>query len=349
MVLGWEIAATKVKITATHPFFLHLQICIVPQRASGSEYSVCTVSPYHTAGIFITLDIYFFFTRSSTLLLPSVQLLVVAFPFYQYVLSPPHKMHFGKKPVIEIMEQIIADVDPTEWMLNNTLADFLLMKEAVLYMCLFGYTFLHGCKVFKALPADASVSYKFISMLFACTGGGILVPIFLNVIPVPLANDAYPIAVIISFGLHHYFPVLREVVYMSKIVKLMLIIMYETTRASVVVKLTYAAGGVIAPSLFSFPLFGPIMCGTVGGCGGAFMPLSKGLEPIKGGVVSPMMTAFVGAAMFHLYLNTGLGEGCVDAKAKAHVCMAVFFIFVGVVDALGLAAKKTVVVKAKKE
>jgi hypothetical protein len=53
--------------------------------------------------------------------------------------------------------------------------------------------------------------------------------------------------------------------------------------------------------------------------------------------------------MCHLYLDTGLGEGCVDAKAKAHVCMAVFFIFVGVVDALGLAAKKTVVVKAKKE
>jgi len=136
---------------------------------------------------------------------------------------------------------------------------------------------------------------------------------------------------------------------MSKIVKVMLIILYETNRAAVVVKLTYAAGNAIAPSLFSFALFGPIMCGTVGGCGGAFMPMSKGLEPIKGGLLPPMMTAFVGAAMFHLYLNTGMGEGCVDAKSKAHVCMAVFFIFVGVVDALGLSAKKTVVVKTKKE
>lgn len=252
---------------------------------------------------------------------------------------------FGKKS--ETMEV----VDQTEWMLNNTVSDFLLMKDAVLYLCLFGYAFLHGCKVFKALPADASVSYKLVSMVFACTGGGILVPIFLNNIPVPLANDAYPIAIIISFALHYYFPVLREVAAMSKIVKVALIILYETSRAAVVVKLTYAAGNVIAPSLFSFPLFGPIMCGAVGGCGGAFFPMNKGLDPIKKGLLPPMMTALVGATAFHLYLNTTMSEGCINPKAKAHVFMALFFISVGVVNALGLvqASNKTVVVKTKNE
>lgn len=218
-----------------------------------------------------------------------------------------------------------------------------------MYMCMLGYTYLHGCKVFKTLPETYSVSYKFISMLLACTGGGILVPIFLNGIPVPLANDAYPIAIITSFALHYYFPTLREVASMSSIVKTCLIVLYETTRASVVVKLTYLAGSQIAPSLFSFPVFGPIFCGTIAGCGGAFLPLNKGLDPIKEGLVPPAQTAFVGALCFHLFLNTSMSDGCIDAKSKAHVHMALFFIAAGIINAFGLSAVKTVVVKTKEE
>ena len=44
-------------------------------------------------------------------------------------------------------------------------------------------------------------------------------PIFINNIPVPLAQDAYIVAIIAAFALHHYFPVLREVVQQSSIVK----------------------------------------------------------------------------------------------------------------------------------
>ena len=44
-----------------------------------------------------------------------------------------------------------------------------------------------------------------------------MVPIFINGIPVPLANDAYPIAIITSFAIHHYFPILREVMKLSNV------------------------------------------------------------------------------------------------------------------------------------
>lgn len=76
-----------------------------------------------------------------------------------------------------------------------------------------------GMKIFKAAPKTAPVSYKLVSMILACTGGGILVPIFLNGIPVPLANDAYPIAILTSFAIHHYFPIIGEVVDLSPWVK----------------------------------------------------------------------------------------------------------------------------------
>lgn len=44
-------------------------------------------------------------------------------------------------------------------------------------------------------------------------------PLFINKIPVPMANDAYPIAILISFAIHYYFPVVWEVVTLSPMVK----------------------------------------------------------------------------------------------------------------------------------
>mmetsp|Transcript_11563 Transcript_11563/g.17503 ORF Transcript_11563/g.17503 Transcript_11563/m.17503 type:complete len:282 (+) Transcript_11563:167-1012(+) len=261
----------------------------------------------------------------------------------------------NKKMVQQQQQQQDATSDPSGWMIENSVSDFLLMPHAgIVYMCMFGYAFVHGCKVFK-IAGDGPVSKVFIQLVMTCTGGGILVPIFINGIPVPLANDAYPIAIISSFLLHYYFPILRSVATQSKIVWPMLIILYEAQRASVVAKLTLAAGAKIAPSLFSFPVFGPIACGAIGGCGGAFLPLSKGLDPIKAGLQPPMMTALIGAACFHLYINTSLSDGCIDAKIKGKVFMALFFIAVGLVNALDLTTKeeakveKSDVSKVKKE
>ena len=115
-----------------------------------------------------------------------------------------------------------VDNDPTSWIINNELANFVLMNtNEIKYMCMIGYTFLHGCKVFKKIGGNSSnekktfSAYKLITMILACTGGGILVPIFLNTIPVTIAIDAYPIAILVSFVIHTYFPILREVVELS--------------------------------------------------------------------------------------------------------------------------------------
>jgi hypothetical protein len=233
-------------------------------------------------------------------------------------------------------------VDPTGWMIDNEVANFILLhQKEVLYMCMLGYTFLHGSKVFHAVPKTAPVSYKLLSMILACTGGGILVPIFINNIPVPLANDAYPIAILTSFAIHYYFPIVGEVMNLSHLVKSLVVVLYETVRAKVVITFTLAAGAAISPSVFSFPLFGPIMCGTVAGCGGAFMPLNKGLDPIaKDGLQPPMSSSLVGAAMVHLFLNTSLSDGVINAKEKAHLHLALFFIAVGLINALDMKAKE---------
>jgi len=206
-------------------------------------------------------------------------------------------------------------------------------------MCMLGYTFMHGAKVFSAVDSKAATSYRFINMIMACTGGGILVPIIINGIPIPMANDAYIIAILTSFAIHHYFPVIRDVFKISPIFKSLVVVFYETLRASVVVTLTLAAGSKIPASIFPFPVFGPIACGAIAGCGGAFLPLNKGLDPIKKGLASPMLSALVAATFLHLFLNTSLSDGIIDAKQKAHAHITAFFIIVGLVTNLDLSAK----------
>lgn len=120
---------------------------------------------------------------------------------------------------------------------------------------------------------------------------------------------------------------MRDVWKLSPVFKAAVIVLYELLRASVVVKLTTAAGKAIAPSEFSFALFGPIFCGTIAGCGGAFLPLNKGLDPIKEvGLGQPMLSAFIAATFYHLFLNTSMSVGVIKAAEKAHVIIAVFFI-----------------------
>lgn len=154
-----------------------------------------------------------------------------------------------------------------------------------------------------------------------------MVPIFVNAIPVTLAQDSYPVAIVISFLLHQYLPILRDVMKLSPQFKTVCIIMYEATRASVVIKLTKAAASAIPPSDFDIAIFGPIFCGTIAGCGGAFLPLNKGLDPIKNaGLGQPMLSAFLGATFFHLFVSTSLSDGVVEAPKKAQVIVACFFI-----------------------
>jgi hypothetical protein len=99
-------------------------------------------------------------------------------------------------------------------------------------------------------------------------------------------------------------------------------------RAFVVTKMVLGAQDAIAPSDFSFAVFGPIICGTIGGCGGAFLPLNKGLDPIKeAGLAPPMFSAFCAATFFHLF--TTLATDVIDVQKKGKVMVALFFITYG--------------------
>lgn len=68
------------------------------------------------------------------------------------------------------------------------------------------------------------------------------------------------------------------------------------------------------------------------GCGGAFLPLNKGLDPLeKKGLAPNMWSAFVAAACYHIFVSTPTSDGIPDAAKKAQVLVASFFILYGLV------------------
>jgi hypothetical protein len=165
-------------------------------------------------------------------------------------------------------------------------------------------------------------------MILQCTGGGIIVPILINYIPVPIGQDSYPIIITCSFVLHYYFPFLRDVTRQSPILQGTFIVLYETMRAAVVVKFIQLAHRHIPPSEFSIPVFGPIICGTIAGCGSYFIPFHKGLDAIKDGIPSAMISAFIAAVAYHCLVHTAaLSQYVPTAPAqKGQVLVAIFFI-----------------------
>lgn len=162
-------------------------------------------------------------------------------------------------------------------------------------------------------------------MILKCTGGGILVPLMLNLIPYPLQYDSYVIAVLLAFSVHNYYPVLREVYHMSTLVKVTSIVLYECVRAYVVVSLTAAGARHIPASDFTVPIFGPIICGTIGGCGYKFVPLNHGMTPLlEQGLTQPIVSALVGSMFFYGWIL--LYPQLPRSHDKGHVMVAIYFI-----------------------
>jgi hypothetical protein len=167
--------------------------------------------------------------------------------------------------------------------------------------------------------------YQYVSMILQCTGGGIIVPLLINSIPVPIGQDSYIIIISISFVLHYYFPLLRDVAIQSSILYCSMIVMYEILRAYVVVKFITMANTTIPPSEFPVPIFGPIICGTIAGCGAAFVPFNKGLDAVKQSLIPPVISAGIASIIYHVVINmTSILQP--KAPAKGQVLVAIFFI-----------------------
>jgi len=134
-------------------------------------------------------------------------------------------------------------------------------------------------------------------------GGGIIVPLLVghnDYYPFPLKDEfAVPI-LILAYSSNRWLPFLRKVISIP-LIQLVLILAFECARCFMALNWLKVAVETIPASRFKVPVVGPLICGTIGSCGGAFLPFEKGLKAIEDGVTYWILSGFT---VMWLYLGT---------------------------------------------
>ena len=183
-------------------------------------------------------------------------------------------------------------------------------------LAMLGYCMFIAQKVRANLPS-ASWLQSGLATLLTAFGGGTIVPLLLGVPVVWLrANDLFMYHVSLAWILINVSPVadrVREVL-RGPAAGALLNVLFQAFRAAVVFALMAMAKDAQVPG--GVGRLGLLVCGTLGGCGGIFMPLSKGLEPVRDGAPALMETAFTAAAVYlatAAVLQTDPGQAAIAA------------------------------------
>jgi len=167
-----------------------------------------------------------------------------------------------------------------------------------------------------AATSKMSFVHGLVFSVMASFGGGIIVPVLINHsrVPFPLGNDLVIPFVLATFFVTRTYAGWREFVGQPG-VRHVIAAGFEVMRATIILNWTRSAlEAITGPSALSrivpgqSSFVGAIVCGTMAGCGGAFMPLDKGLAPLRGsavpwGVTSAFLCAsfYVVATSAHLF------------------------------------------------
>ena len=189
---------------------------------------------------------------------------------------------------------------------------------------------VHSC--FCALQFQV---HGFVYSVMASFGGGIIVPVLINHsrVPFPLGNDIVIPFVFVTFYVTRAQSGWREFVGRPG-VRHAIACGFEVMRATIILNWTRAAlEAITGPSTLSWlvpgqsSFVGAITCGTMAGCGGAFMPLDKGLAPLKGsGVPWGVTSAFLCACFYVVCTSAHLVPAVNVDDASASVYCALFLV-----------------------
>jgi len=142
----------------------------------------------------------------------------------------------------------------------------------------------------------------------AAMGGGFLAPLMVGRSPVVFLEETLFWMLIAAWYVTYHMPVVSDQwakLTQSKPVSMLLLFVFGVFRTHQQVACIEIGAQAAAledvgpkPRFFSEPYAALLICGFLGGCGGMFIPFSKGLEPIMKGKVFPVTMAFYGTIFY---------------------------------------------------
>jgi len=162
-----------------------------------------------------------------------------------------------------------------------------------------------------------------VTTAIAAFGGGFLAPLIVGHVPVPLREETFFWFLAFAWYITHHVPLVSATwceIARSKPGLTVLTILFDVFKTQQIVgAIEVAAKAVDHEPLmphsryFFVPCAGPLLCGFLGGCGGAFLPFDKGLRPISEGKQWPVTAAFFATVLYY-FATRWLHVDQLDAK-----------------------------------
>jgi len=173
------------------------------------------------------------------------------------------------------------------------------------WVCLVGY-----CAGNCAAVLNASPKIRFVHGLVLLTlnsyGGSTIAAIICGQ-PVPfMVNEKLIVGLVGTWVVCFILPGLPKMIKGTSVGSLLISICFETLRCHVMMNcqamaLSVLKAGWLSASLgATVPIIGPIVAGAIGGCGGGFFPLDKGLKPLEAETAWRVTSGFYGAVWLTL-------------------------------------------------
>jgi len=152
--------------------------------------------------------------------------------------------------------------------------------------------------------------------------------------PVPfLSNESLVLMYLSVYCVMHFFkkPIMSFL--NTSVGKLLNSTCYEIFRSHVMMNcaaMAAAAGSTFTSKWYPVPIVAPLICGVLGGCGGGFMPLDKGLSPITSGVDNNwrILSSLVGSIWLQLSMRDPTTKEIIGiSEPWARFYAVTFFVF----------------------
>lgn len=197
------------------------------------------------------------------------------------------------------------------------------------YLCLAGFCFANAKAVLGASP-KINYWHGCALMVLANYGGSTLAAIMCGK-PVPFVCNEALVSVCLSVWTVAYLaPAAMNSALGSAAGRILSSITYEIMRCHVLMNCSKMAAASLPGSL---PIAGPLIAGLLGGCGGGFMPLNKGLDPLAGGTNWRMASAAVNSLWLFLSTQYPASKAAIGIGGETASFLAVcFFVAVPLIE-----------------
>ena len=161
------------------------------------------------------------------------------------------------------------------------------------------------CTAMRAKAPNLSTPHALALTVLTSFGGGILVPITLGKPMVLHANESVLPVMLAAWTAVNYVPGVYRL-FSTNLGRIVSTTGFEIFRYHVLAGCSDLANRTLpAPMGGAYPvaIVGPLIAGLMGGCGGAFMPLSVGLDPVKSGMPWRIQSSLLASVWHHFAVH----------------------------------------------